>query len=392
MKFSERISQLKPSLTLAITSKAKNMKKQGLDVISFAAGEPDFDTPVNIKNAAIEAIKMGFTKYTPSSGTIELKNAVREKLKKDNSLRYSPEQIVISCGAKHALYNIFQVLCDKPDEVLIVSPYWVSYPEMVRTSGAQFRVVGASEKDGFVVDPKLIEEGLTRRTKAMIINSPANPTGAVFGREVLEKIAKIAVSKNIFVISDEIYEKLIYGGEEHISIGSLNKDIERQTLTVNGVSKTYSMTGWRIGYAAGPPEIMKNIAALQSHSTSNPSSISQVAALEALRGKQEMVSTIKKEFAARRDYMVRRINSFKSVSCVKPKGAFYLFCNISGTKLDSISISERLLEEAHVACIPGIAFGSDTHIRLSFATSMENIKVGLDRIEKWLVKNEADNR
>ncbi|MEE9499982.1 MAG: pyridoxal phosphate-dependent aminotransferase [Candidatus Omnitrophota bacterium] len=386
MKFSDRVSQLKSSPTLAISAKAKEMRKRGLDVIGFGAGEPDFDTPLNIKEAAIEAIKKGFTKYTPASGIIELKNAVCEKLKRDNSLRYKPDEIAISCGAKHALYNIFQVLCQKQDEVIIISPYWVSYTEMVRLSGAKPRIIEAKEANGFVVAPEEIKKNITKRTKAIIINSPSNPTGAVFGKELLEKIARIAVSKKIFVISDEIYEKLIYDGEEHTSIGSLNKEISKLTLTVNGVSKTYSMTGWRIGYVAGPLDIIKKVGALQSHSTSNPSSISQMAALEALSGSIEALFKMKEEFVARRDYMVKRMNSFKNVSCVKPKGAFYLFSNISGTGLDSVTFSARLLEEARVACVPGIAFGSDRHIRLSFATSMENIKTGLDRIENWLEK------
>jgi aspartate aminotransferase len=384
MKFSEKITQLKPSPTLAISAKAKEMKRKGIDVIGFGAGEPDFDTPLNIKEAAIEAIKKGFTKYTPASGAVELKSAVCEKLNKDNKLRCALDKIVISCGAKHALFNIFQVLCQKGDEVIIVSPYWVSYPEMVKLAGGEPKIVEAKEENGFAVEPEVIEKSITGRTKAIIINSPSNPTGAVLSKRVLEKIAKIAVSKNIFVISDEIYEKLIYDGEKHISIGSLNKEISDLTLTVNGVSKTYSMTGWRIGYAAGPSPIIKKIGALQSHSTSNPTSISQAAAVEALRGTQESLSKMKQEFVARRDYMVEKINSFKNLSCVKPKGAFYVFVNMSKTNLDSVTFSEKLLKEAHVACVPGIAFGSDKHIRLSFATSMENIEKGLDRIEKWL--------
>jgi aspartate aminotransferase len=384
MKFSKRVSQLKPSPTLAITSRVKAMRKSGIDIIGFGAGEPDFDTPDNIKQAGVRAINTGFTKYTPVSGTAELKAAVCEKLKRDNSLAFRPEEIVISCGAKHALYNIFQALCDKGDEVVIISPYWVSYPEMVRLSGAEPRIVPADEKDGFVVLPERVEKGITKRTKAIIVNSPSNPTGAVFGKAVLEKIAKIAVSKNIFVISDEIYEKLIYGGEEHVSIGSLSKEIAKRTLTVNGVSKTYSMTGWRIGYVAGPPEIIKVISALQSHSTSNPSSISQMAAVEAMQGGQAGLSEMKREFESRMDYMTEKINSFPALSCVKPKGAFYAFCNISKTGLGSTVFAQRLLEEAHVACVPGIGFGTDAHVRLSFATGMDNIKAGLERMENWL--------
>ncbi|MBL7155813.1 MAG: pyridoxal phosphate-dependent aminotransferase [Candidatus Omnitrophica bacterium] len=383
-KFAKRVAELKPSATLAITSKAKEMKKRGLDVVGFGAGEPDFDTPPNIKEAAIGAIKRGFTKYTPAAGTPELREAVCEKLKKDNALSYIPEQVVISCGAKHALYNVFQVLCEEGDEVIVISPYWVSYPEMIYLSGAKPRFVEAKESDGFVIDPKALEKSITGRTKAIVINSPSNPTGAVFGKGVLGEIAKIAASRNIFVISDEIYEKLIYGGEEHVSIGSLAKDIKDLTITINGVSKTYSMTGWRIGYAAGPLEIMKKISALQSHSTSNPTSISQAASVEAMKGDQAALAKMKEEFERRRDYMVERINSLDKISCVNPKGAFYVFCNISKTNADSTSFCGELLEKAHVACVPGAAFGSDKHIRLSFATDMETIKKGLDRIEKYL--------
>ncbi len=384
MKLADRVLHLKPSLTLAITAKAKAMKKQGLDVIGFGAGEPDFDTPISIKKAGIRAIEKGFTKYTPASGTAELKEAIARKLNRKNKLSYTPEEVVVSCGAKHALYNIFQVLCGPGDEVIIVSPYWVSYPEMIKLSGAVPRIVEAKEENGFVPEIAAIEKAITMRTKAIVINSPSNPTGAVFGKSILEKLAKYVVSKKIIVISDEIYEEFIYGDEKHFSIGALNNEILKQTITVNGVSKTYSMTGWRIGYAAGPVEIMKKIAALQSHSTSNPASICQKAAVEALQGGGSEAEKMKQEFAKRRDHMAGRINSMGKVSCVKPKGAFYIFCNIRGTGIDSITFAERLLEEAHVACVSGIAFGSDTHVRLSFATDLKNIEKGLDRIEKWL--------
>lgn len=384
MRFADRVAQLKPSPTLAIAAKAKEMKAAGINVIGFGVGEPDFDTPDNIKDAAVTAIKKGVTKYTPASGTPELKEAVCEKLKKDNSLIYKPDEIAISCGAKHAIYNIFQVLCQKGDEVLIISPYWVSYPEIVRLSGAEPKFITAEEGAGFAPDPKGIVKHITGRTKAIIVNSPSNPAGAVFDRKLLEKISEIAVAKKIFVISDEIYEKLIYDGEKHISIGSLGKDIFKQTITVNGVSKTYSMTGWRIGYAAGPADIIKKIGALQSQSTSNPASMSQAAAFEALRGSQDASLEMAKEFASRRDIMTEGISSLMNISCVKPKGAFYAFCNISGTALDSMTFSGRLLDEAHVACVPGIGFGWDSHVRLSFATDSESIKTGLERLGKWL--------
>ena len=386
MKYSKRVAQLKASLTLAITSKAKEMKKNGIDVVSFGAGEPDFDTPDNVKQAAIEAINKGFTKYTAVSGMPELKTAICEKFRDENNLSYSPEEIVVSCGAKHSLFNIFQAICDEGDEILVISPYWLSYPEMIRLSGAQPKFIHTDEKNSFVPDPKEINKLVTNKTKAILINSPSNPTGAYMNKEVLEEIAKIAVSRNTYVISDEIYEKLLYDDKKHISIGSLGEDIFKLTFTVNGVSKSCSMTGWRIGYLGGPRDIVDKISAFQSHSTSNPTSISQVASVEAIKNTASFAEKMKRPFAERRDYMVRRINSFKGISCVSPAGAFYIFCNITETKLDSISLSERLLEEAHVACVPGIAFGSDAHIRLSFATSMENIKKGLDRMEEWFNK------
>ncbi|MFH1380680.1 MAG: pyridoxal phosphate-dependent aminotransferase [Candidatus Omnitrophota bacterium] len=386
MKMAKRAMQLKPSLTLAITSKAKEMKKNGLDVIGFGAGEPDFDTPETIKCAAIKAIESGFTKYTPASGTLELKKAVCEKFKKDNNINYEPDEVAISCGAKHSLYNIFNILCDVGDEVIIIAPYWLSYTEMVSLAGAKPRIVKAEEKNDFIVDPGIIEKNITRRTKAIVINSPSNPTGAVYDKNVLKEIAKLAISKDLLIISDEIYEKLIYDGVESVSIASFGKKFKDRTITVNGVSKTYSMTGWRIGYSAGPKDFIKKISALQSHSTSNPTSISQVAAIEALSGPQSEVEKMVCEFAKRRDYMVERIAEMKGISCSKPKGAFYLFCNISQTGLDSTTFVKRLLEEALVACVPGIAFGSDKHVRLSFATSMKNITMGLDRMEKWLSK------
>lgn len=381
---SDRVSQLKPSPTLAITARAQEMRKGGADIISFGAGEPDFDTPSNIKNAAIAGIDKGFTKYTPSSGIAELKNVICEKFKKDNLLNFSPEQIIVSCGAKHALYNSLQVLCNKGDEIIIIAPYWVSYIEMIRLAGGIPKIVPADENKNYVIDTARIKKAVSARTKAIIINSPSNPTGAVYPKAILEDLAEIALSKKIFLISDEIYEKLIYDDEKHFSVGSLSDKMAELTLTINGVSKTYAMTGWRIGYMGGPIDVIKKISALQSHSTSNPTSISQLAAVEALTGDQAVIERMKNEFIARRDYMQNRINSFAKISCVNPKGAFYIFCNISPTNMDSLKFSSRLLEEAGVACVPGIAFGSDNHIRLSFATGMNNIKEGLDRIEKWL--------
>ena len=384
MRFTDKIKRLRPSATLSITARAKAMRKSNIDVISFGAGEPDFDTPRTIKIAALNAMEAGLTKYTPAAGTPELRSAVCDKFRKENGLKCEPDDVVISCGAKHSLYNIFQVLCSKGDEVLIISPYWVSYPEMVSLAGGAPRFIKTDEKNAFVADPEEVKKSITKRTKALILNSPSNPAGAVYDEAAVKKIAEIAVSKKIFVISDEIYEKLIYDNEKHVSIGSLGKEMAGLTFTVNGVSKTYSMTGWRVGYAMGPKEVMNKIAALQSHSTSNPASISQAAALAALKGGYGEAEKMRKEFVKRRDYMVGRINSFSGMSCINPKGAFYIFANIAKTGLNSVKFTERLLEEAHVASVPGAPFGSDRHIRLSFATGMPVIKKGLDRIEKWL--------
>ncbi|MDB4349816.1 pyridoxal phosphate-dependent aminotransferase [Omnitrophica bacterium] len=383
MKLAKRVASVKPSLTLAITAKAKKMKREGTDVVNFGAGEPDFDTPSHIKDVAIEAINGGFTKYTPASGMPELKETIAAKFKKDNGLEYPSTSISVSCGAKHSLYNVFQATCQEGDEVIIPSPYWLSYPEMVRLSSAKPVFVKTREKDMFKVRIDDLKKALTKRTKAVILNSPSNPTGAVYERERLEEIADIAVSKKIFVISDEIYENLIYDNIEHISVASLGEKIKRLTLVVNGVSKSYSMTGWRIGYVAGDQEIIEAINKIQSHSTSNPSSISQKAALEAIAADQSGVIQMKREFESRRDYMVERLGSINGFNAVKPKGAFYVFCNIAQTGYDSLVLANRLLDEIGVAVIPGKPFGSDKHIRLSFATGRDEIAKGMDRIEKW---------
>jgi len=380
---SKRIKEVAPSLTLAITAKAKSMKSAGKDVVNLGAGEPDFDTPQPIKAAAIAAIKEGFTKYTPASGTAELKEAIRAKLKRDNGLEYPISSISVSCGAKHSLYNTLQALCQEKDEVIICSPYWLSYPEMVRLAGAEPVFIETKESD--MLKPRLAElkKVITKQTKAIILNSPSNPTGSVYERRELEEIADIAVSKDIFVISDEIYENIIYDGYKHVSIASLGQEIKKITLVVNGVSKSYSMTGWRIGYVAGEGEIIEAINKIQSHSTSNPASISQKAALEAIGGNQASVREMRKEFESRRDYMIERLSKIKGFRAVKPHGAFYIFCNISETGLDSLTLANRLLDETQVVVIPGRPFGSDKHMRLSFATSKGEITKGMDRIEKW---------
>lgn len=387
IRLTKRVSDLAESVTLAITSRAKKMVKEGNDVVNFAAGEPDFDTPQPIKDAAIEAIRKGSTKYTPSSGTPELKDAISLKFKNDNHLDYSASQIVVSNGAKHSLYNIFQALCEKGDEVIIPAPYWLSYPAMVKMAEAKPVIANGRPSNNFKIDEKELSSKITKKTKCLMLNSPSNPTGSVYEERELEFIAKLAVKHDFFVISDEIYEKLIYNRAKHIPIASLGKDIYERTITVNGVSKSYSMTGWRIGYAAGPFEVMKAVANLQSHATSNPSSISQAAALKALSMDQACVEEMRKEFEKRRDLMVSRINAMKTISCTKPEGAFYVFCDISKLKWGSVETANRLLDEARVAVIPGEPFGADKYIRLSFATGVDNVKKGMDRIGEWLVKN-----
>jgi aspartate aminotransferase len=385
LKISRRIEKVKESPTLAITAKAKEMKLKGEDVVSFGAGEPDFDTPSHIKASAIKAIEGGFTKYTASSGIPELKKAICEKFLNDNGLSYEPSQIVVSCGAKHSLYNIFQAICDEGDEVIIPSPYWVSYTEMVKLAGGRPVILDTKQSDGFKVKPDALKKAITKKTAAFVLNSPSNPTGCVYNRSDVEGIADILINDKITVISDEIYEKLIYDGEKHISFASLGKEAHGLTFTVNGMSKSYSMTGWRIGYLAAPTnELAAAVGRLQDHSTSNPVSFAQKAALEALKGDQKCVAEMVEEFKKRRDYMVDRINRMKNISCVKPKGAFYVFCDISKTKMGSFDFSKKLLEEAKVAVIPGEPFGWDTHIRLSFATGLDDIKKGLDRLDNWL--------
>jgi len=383
----KRLKKINPSSTLAITSKAKKLKSEGYEVVNFAAGEPDFDTPDFIKEAAIKAIKEGFTKYTPTTGIPELKKAIVEKFKQDNRIEYNPEAIIVSCGAKQSIFNILMTLVDFDDEVIIPSPYWVSYPEMVNLCGGRPIFLETKPENNFKLRPKDLEKIISPKTKVLILNSPGNPSGCVYEELELKEIALICAKKKIFVISDEIYEKLIYDNKKHISIASLGKDIYEITFTVNGVSKAYAMTGWRIGYAAGPQEIIEAMAKLQDHSTSNPTSISQKAALAALLKVDENFSEkMRLEFQRRRDYALARLIKMKKINFVKPQGAFYIFCDIAKTKLDSLTFASRLLEEEKVAVIPGKGFGRDDYIRISFATSLEEIEKGMDRLEKWLTK------
>lgn len=390
---SDRVKNIKPSATLAITAKAKAMKARGIDVIGFGAGEPDFDTPQNIKDAAVRAIEEGFTKYTPVSGTEELKAAAVKALKRMAGLDYGPENIIVSCGAKHSLYNIFQAVINPGDEVVISAPYWVSYPDMVLLAGGKPVIVDCPEAAGFKMTPEQLEKALSPKTKAVVINSPSNPTGAAYSEDELKRLAGIAVEKNILVISDEIYNLITYKGFRAVSIASLGEDIKRITLVVNGVSKSYSMTGWRIGYTAGDAEIVKAMSNIQGQSTSNPTSIAQAAAVEALNGPQDSVSEMLTHFEERKNFIVERMNSIDGVNCYDPQGAFYVFPNVSsffgkeskgGRIGGSVDLSAYLLEEARVAVVPGDAFGADDHIRLSYATSTKAIEEGVHRIEKAL--------
>lgn len=390
---SKKAQNISPSITLAISAKAKQMKEEGIDVISFGVGEPDFDTPANIKNAAIEAIKQGHTKYTPASGLPQLKKAICAKLKSDNNLDYNPENIIVSNGAKHSLYNIFQAICDPEDEVIIPAPYWVSYPEMVKMADANPVIVNCTEENEFKVTRGDLLDAITSKTKAIILNSPSNPTGSIYTKAELEEIAQIAVDHNIAVITDEVYEKLVYDGEKHISIASLNEKIKDLTITVNAMSKCYAMTGWRIGYTASHVTVAKAMNSMQSHATSNPNSIAQHASIEGLTGDQSSVEKMRLAFDERRKYMVRRVNEINGLSCIEPKGAFYIMMNIKqliGTTIKGIAIngsmdfSELLLEHANVAVVPGVAFGVDEFVRLSYANSLENIEEALNRIDNLL--------
>jgi len=378
-----RLKNIASSATLDITTKAKALKKDGFDVVNFAGGEPDFDTPQYIKKAAIDAINRGFTKYTPATGMAELKEAVSKKFKRENALDYKPSQVIISCGAKHALYNIFQAICDRGDEVLMPSPYWLSYPEMIKMSESIPVAVEADESISKVT-PKILEKYVTKKTKALIINSPSNPTGAVYTEAELSSLADFAVRHNIFVISDEIYEKLIYDGLKHISIASFNKKIYDLTFVVNGVSKSYSMTGWRIGYLAGREDVVKFIAAFQSHATSNPASISQAAALAALTVDDPFSAEMVREFENRRNILTKGLSEIKKFSLHKPGGAFYCFVDVSKTGMDPKSFSRKLLDEEYVATIPGEPFGSNKHVRFSFATSAADIEKGIERLKRWV--------
>ena len=390
MKLAARVGRIVPSPTLSITATAKAMAAQGIDVIDFASGEPDFDTPEPVKAAAEAAIRAGFTKYTPSSGIDELRGAIADKLKVEQGLQYEKSQILVSCGAKHSLYNVAQALLEAGDELIIPVPFWVSYQDQTLLNDATPVLLKTEERDGYTISPDALEAAITPRTKAIIVNSPCNPTGATYDKTTLEGIAAAALRHDLVIISDEIYEKVLYDGARHISIASLSPEVAARTVVINGVSKAYAMTGWRIGYAAGPKALLTAMANIQSQSTSNPCSISQKAAVAALRLGNPFTAVMVAEFDRRRRLMVERLNNMPGVTCRMPTGAFYAFPNISGLLSkrwkdqpigSAANLATFLLNEAQVALVPGEPFGSDIHIRLSYATSMEAIERGLTRIE-----------
>ena len=380
---SKRAASLTPSLTLAIDSKAKQMKAEGQDVVGFGAGEPDFDTPQHIKDAAAKALAEGFTKYTPSSGIPELRQAIADKLKRDNGLSYKPSQIIVSCGGKHSCYNVILATCQEGDEVIIPAPYWLSYPEMVKLASATPVIVPTTDRTEFKLTPDQLRAAITPRTRLFILNSPSNPTGSLYSRAEIQALGDICVEKGVLIMSDEIYEKLVYDGAEHTSVAGFSQAHYEHTIIVHGFAKAYSMTGWRLGYLAAPEPIAKAIDAIQSHSTSNPTSFAQKGAVAALNGPQDHLKSWLAEYTRRRSYAHKRLNSIPGISCVNAKGAFYLFPNISKLGLKSTEFCARLLEQEKVAAVPGIAFGADDYLRISYATSMESIEKGLDRLEHF---------
>lgn len=395
MKLAARAGRIVPSPTLSLMATAKALIAQGVDVVDFASGEPDFDTPDLVKAEAEAAIRSGFTKYTPSSGIDELRRAIAEKLAAEQGLRYDLSQILVSCGAKHTLYNVAEALLEAGDEVIIPSPFWVSYRDQVLLNDATPVVLETREAEGYAVDRARLESCVTPRTKAIIVNSPCNPTGAIHDRATLEAIAEVALRHGLIVVSDEIYEKILYDGARHVSIAALGSDVAARTVVVNGVSKAYAMTGWRIGYAAGPKELITAMANIQSQSTSNPSSISQKAAVAALRGGEAFTKRMVAEFDCRRRLIVERLNKLPGISCRMPGGAFYVFPNVAGVfgresdrgRISTAAdLAEYFLKEARVAVVPGEPFGGPMHLRLSYATGVEAIKRGLDRMAAALAK------
>jgi aspartate aminotransferase len=382
-RISNRAAALTPSITLAVDAKAKQMKAEGIDVVGFGAGEPDFATPAHITKAAIDALNAGFTKYTPSSGIPELRQAAADKFKRDNGLTYKPSQIIVSCGGKHSCWNVILAVCNPGEEVIIPAPYWLSYPEMVRLAEGVPVILPTSDETEFKITPMQLRRAITPKTRLFILNSPSNPTGSLYTPEEIKALGDVCVDAGILIMSDEIYEKLVYDGAQHASVASFSPEHYEHTILVHGLAKAYSMTGWRIGLTAAPEPIAKAIDAIQSHSTSNPTSFAQKGAVAALNGPQDHLPVWLAEFARRRAYAWKKLNSIPRISCVNAKGAFYLFPNISGLGLKSMDFCAKLLEQEKVAVVPGVAFGADDYVRISYATSMENLEKGLDRLEKF---------
>ena len=379
----KNVAELSPSMTLAITNEARKLKKAGQDVLSFGAGEPDFNTPAPIVEACVKALQDGHTRYTESAGLLELREGIAAKLLIDNGLQYEPSQISVNCGAKHSCYNAILAVCNPGDEVIIPAPYWTSYPEMVKLVGAVPVIVETKAENGWKMTPEEFENNISPMTKMVILNSPGNPTGSVYTKEELEKIAEIAVGEGIVILSDEIYEKLVYGGQEHISIASLGKEVYEQTITINGFSKAYAMTGWRLGYTAAPKAIAEAIDNLQSHTTSNPTTFAQYGAIAALQMDQQIVADMRDEFDVRRQFMMGRLSAIKNVKVVEPLGAFYFLVNIEPIGIKSINFCEKLLSKQKVAIVPGVAFGAEYTARFSYATSLDIINGGMDRFEEF---------
>ncbi len=390
MSLSTRVKKVKPSATLAVTAAAGAMRAKGIDVIGFGAGEPDFDTPAHIKKAAIKALEDGFTKYTPASGIIDLKQAIVDKLKRDNKLSYKTDQVIISCGGKHSLYNAYMALLNRGDEVVIPAPYWVSYPDMALLADAKPVIVPSTEKNGFKITPRDLKKALTPKTKLVILNSPSNPTGAAYSKKELEGLAKVLEKHSCYIITDDIYESIIYDKFKFYSFATIAKgQLRDRTLVINGVSKTYSMTGWRLGYTAGAKEVIAAMGKIQGQSTSNPTSFAQKGAVAALNGSQKPVERMLVQFNKRRDYAVKTLNAMPDVTCNNPQGAFYVLPNfgayVDGKKIKSdVELCSFLLDQVQVAAVPGTAFGAPGFIRLSYATSMGNVKEGLKRISAGL--------
>lgn len=384
IKLATRVQQVTPSMTLAISAKAKAMKAQGLDVCSFSAGEPDFDTPAHICDAAKQALDNGKTRYGPAAGEPRLREAIATKLRTDNHLPYNAENIIVTNGGKHSLYDLMMITIEPGDEVLIPSPYWVSYPEMVKLAGGEPVIIPTTAQSGYKMTPEQLQGAITAKTKLLIFNSPSNPTGVVYTPDEVRALADIIVANDIWVVADEIYEKILYDGAEHLSIGSVSDAMFNHTIVSNGFAKAYAMTGWRLGYLAGPVELIKAANTLQSQSTSNVCTFAQYGAISALESSQDCVSTMLQAFAKRRTAIINLVNSIPSLSCVVPNGAFYLFINISKTGLGSLDFCTRLLNEKHVATVPGVAFGADDGIRVSYATDMNTIEQGMERLNDFV--------